>query len=101
MTTCLCIRAERDQLLYYPVQLYAEKRRRKKLQIQKRLLPVSPEGVQLEYDALLLRRDLASLEVGPQVVHPPEPAALPCPVEACTYEHEHTQRKRDCVKQLL
>ena len=60
-----------------------QKKGGKTLQILKRLLPVSPEGVQLEYDALLLRRDLASLEVGPQVVHPPEPAALAASLQTC------------------
>jgi hypothetical protein len=46
-------------------------------------VPVSPQGVLLEDDALLLRRDLASLEVGPQVVHPPKPAALAASLQSC------------------
>lgn len=50
----------------------------------KDFLPVSPQGMELEYDGLLLRRDLASLEVRSQVIHPPKPAALPASLQTCS-----------------
>jgi len=40
--------------------------------------------VELDYDALLLGRDLASLQIWSQVVNPPEPAALATPLQTCS-----------------
>lgn len=47
------------------------------------MLPVAEHGVQLEDDGLLVWGYLAPLEVRPEVVHPPEPAALPAPPQPC------------------
>lgn len=46
-------------------------------------VPVAEHGVQLEDDGLLVRGDLPPLEVRPEVVHPPQPAALPAPAQPC------------------
>ena len=43
--------------------------------------PVPPPGVELPDDHVLLRRDAAPPHTGPQVVEPPQPAALPVPVQ--------------------
>jgi hypothetical protein len=40
--------------------------------------------VELEDDGLLVRSDLPPLQVRPEVVHPPQPAALPAPPQPCT-----------------
>jgi len=45
---------------------------------------VSPLGVELHHEAFLVGAHPAALEVRVEVVHPPEPAALPRPVETCT-----------------
>jgi hypothetical protein len=44
---------------------------------------VAPAGVQLQDEQLLLRRDVAPPQVRPQVVEPPQAAALPRPPEPC------------------
>jgi hypothetical protein len=46
--------------------------------------PVADDGVQLDDGLLLGVRELAVLEVGPQVVGPPEPAALAAPLQPCS-----------------
>jgi hypothetical protein len=43
--------------------------------------PVAEERVELDDGLLLLERELAPLDVRPQVVGPPEPAALAAPPE--------------------
>lgn len=45
-------------------------------------VPVAEHGVQLEDDGLLVGGDLPPLKVRPEVVHPPQPAALPAPPQA-------------------
>jgi hypothetical protein len=52
-------------------------------------VPVAEHGVQLEDDGLLVGCDLAPLQVRPEVVHPPEPAALPAPAQPCTQTRCH------------
>jgi len=44
---------------------------------------VAPLGVEVHHEALLVGAHRAALEVRVQVVHPPEPAALPRAVETC------------------
>jgi len=44
-------------------------------------LPVSPLGMELEDEELLLRREIAALDVRLEVVKPPEPAALAGPLQ--------------------
>ena len=44
--------------------------------------PVSPRGMQLEDDALFLGSYLPSLQVRPQVVHPPKSATLSAPPQS-------------------
>ena len=47
-------------------------------------VPVAEHGVELEDDGLLVGGDLAPLQVRPEVVHPPQPAALPAPPQPCS-----------------
>ena len=47
-------------------------------------IPVAEHGVQLEDDGLLVGGDLPPLQVRPEVVHPPQPAALPAAPQPCT-----------------
>jgi len=44
-------------------------------------LPASPLGMELEDEELLLRREIAALDVRLEVVEPPEPAALAGPLQ--------------------
>ena len=46
--------------------------------------PVAEERVELDDGLLLLERELAPLDVRPQVVGPPEPAALAAPLQPCS-----------------
>lgn len=43
--------------------------------------PVAPAGVEVDDEALLLRRDAAALEAGVEVVDPAQATALSGPVE--------------------
>jgi len=43
--------------------------------------PVSPLGMELEDEELLLRREVAALDVRLEVVEPPQPAALAGPLQ--------------------
>ena len=43
---------------------------------------VAEDGVEVDDEVLLLLREGAPLEVRPQVVYPPQPAALPAPLKA-------------------
>lgn len=45
-------------------------------------LPVAQDCMELNYQVLLLLRECASLEVGTQIVYPPQPAALAAPLQA-------------------
>jgi hypothetical protein len=47
---------------------------------------VSPPGVQLQDEQLLLRRDASAPEVGAEVVQPPETAALAGALETCSQD---------------
>jgi len=47
--------------------------------------PVAQLGVEVEDEALLLGAHPPALEVRVQVVHPPQTAALPRPVQTCTF----------------
>lgn len=44
---------------------------------------VSEEAMELDDELILIAGELAALEVRPQVVYPPEPAALPAPQQSC------------------
>ena len=46
-------------------------------------LLVAERGVEAHHRLLLLRRERAALEVRPEVVDPPQPAALAVPVQPC------------------
>jgi hypothetical protein len=48
--------------------------------------PVSPPGVQLQDQKLLLHRDVAAAQVGAQVIQPPQTAALPGALQPCRHE---------------
>ena len=52
-------------------------------------VPVAEHGVELEDDGLLVGGDLAPLQVRPEVVHPPQPAALPAPPQPCSAIASH------------
>jgi len=47
--------------------------------------PVAPLGVEVEDEALLLGAHPPALQVRVQVVHPPQTAALPRPIQTCTF----------------
>ena len=47
------------------------------------LLPVTPAGVEVEDEQLLVGGEVAALDVRPEVVQPAEPAALPRPLQPC------------------
>jgi len=51
--------------------------------VSERGAPVAKGGVELDDHLLLLLRDVPPLEVRPQVVDPPQPAALPAPQQPC------------------
>jgi hypothetical protein len=44
---------------------------------------VAKDGVELENGLFFLRGELPSLDIGPQVVRPSQPAALAAPVQSC------------------
>ena len=46
--------------------------------------PVAEKGVELDDGLLLLQAELAPLDVRPEVVRPPESAALAAPLQPCT-----------------
>jgi hypothetical protein len=48
-------------------------------------IPVAPAGVEVEDEELLVGGEVAALHVRPQVVEPPQAAALPRPLQPCTY----------------
>ena len=48
---------------------------------------VSEQAMELDDEFIFLLCEVAALEVGPEVVDPPEPAALPAPKQACTNKH--------------
>jgi len=52
--------------------------------VSERGAPVAKGGVELDDHLLLLLRDVPPLEVRPQVVDPPQPAALPAPQQPCS-----------------
>jgi hypothetical protein len=58
--------------------------------------PVAELLVQVDHRSLLLLRQQAALEVRPEVVGPPQPAALPAPQESCSLFKEH-KNTRDRV----
>ena len=43
--------------------------------------PVAEELVEADYEVLLVVGDVAALDVRPEVVEPPQPAALAAPVQ--------------------
>ncbi len=45
--------------------------------------PVAEESVEPEDELLLVAGDVAPLDPRPQVVEPPQPAALPAPLQPC------------------
>jgi hypothetical protein len=51
--------------------------------------PVAKLGVQVDDELLLVVGEEAALEVGPQVVGPPQPAALPAPQQPCSWTTRH------------
>lgn len=58
--------------------------------------PVSPFGVKLKHQALLLRGHLASFEARVQVIDPPQPATLAGSVQ--TYKHKNgTSTTQKCI----
>jgi len=53
--------------------------------------PVAEQRVELDDGLLLLQAELAPLDVRPEVVRPPEAAALAAPLQPCaTGHHSHT-----------
>lgn len=53
------------------------------------ILLVAEDGVEVEDGLLLLLGELAPLDVRPQVVRPPQPAALATPVQTCESQGVH------------
>lgn len=48
--------------------------------------PVSESCMEVEYQLLLLLGEMATLDVWPQVVRPPQPTALATPQQTCSTE---------------
>lgn len=44
---------------------------------------VSKDGMEIENRLFLLRRELSSLDIRPQVIRPPQSAALPTSIQTC------------------
>jgi hypothetical protein len=65
------------------------KEKRKELVRNGRHRPVAKLGVQVDDELLLVVGEEAALEVGPQVVGPPQPAALPAPQQPCSWTTRH------------
>ena len=58
-----------------------------------RALPVAKGGVELDDDVLFLLGDVPPLHVRPEVVDPPQPAALAAPEQPCSRDiHKNTRR---------
>ena len=55
--------------------------------------PVAEQCVELDDGLLLLQRELAPLDVRPQVVGPPEPAALAAAHQPWIHEQEQQQKR--------
>ena len=53
--------------------------------------PASQHGMEGDDELLLLLREVLVLEVGPQVVGVPQPAALPAPLQPCSTHPSMTQ----------
>jgi hypothetical protein len=51
--------------------------------------PVAEEPVEADDEILLVVGDVAAPDVGPEVVQPPQPAALAAPTQTCTHTHDH------------
>lgn len=58
-------------------------------------LPVAEDAVDVDDGALLLLGEGAALEVGPEVVDPPEPAALAAPLQPCDPINPRTKNQSD------
>lgn len=48
-------------------------------------VPVSKESVESEDEVVLVHGEVAALDVGAQVIDPPQPTALPTPRQPCTH----------------
>jgi hypothetical protein len=56
-------------------------------------VPVAEDAVDVDDGALLLVGEGAALEVRPEVVDPPEPAALAAPLQPCSTDFARTRRR--------
>ena len=54
--------------------------------------PVAEQRVELDDGLLLLQAELAPLDVRPEVVRPPEPAALAAPLQPCHGHFSHARQ---------
>jgi len=61
--------------------------------------PVAQLGVEVEDEALLLGAHPPALQVRVQVVHPPQTAALPRPIQTCTFLFFGGQHKTRTTRQ--
>lgn len=52
--------------------------------------PVSESRMEVEYQLLLLLGEMATLDVWPQVVRPPQPTALATPQQTCSLQRVET-----------
>jgi hypothetical protein len=62
--------------------------------------PVAELRVEVDDEPLLVVGEEAPLEVGPQVVGPPEPAALPAPQQPCPELTSRTHGQRDATQRM-
>ena len=61
---------------------------------------VAEHVVQLDEGLLLLDGEVAALEVGTEVVDPPEPAALPAPEQTCRTKTHHMNQSSSLLRKI-
>ena len=64
-------------------------------------LPVPKGGVELDDDVLFLLGDVPPLHVRPEVVDPPQPAALAAPEQPCSRDIYNTRIRDEIMNRML